>query len=134
MATTKQFKKEDIKAGYAIRFRCGEVRVIMPAGEKGTLIAVNFEGYWDYLSCWDDELKTRKNNLGIPLVNRTPETDIVEVYGYVHGTDRYKLMFCGDNIQHRPLLWKRNEAKKMTVSEINAALGYEVEIVAEKED
>ena len=129
MATVNSFKKEDIKAGYVIRLRNGDCRTIFPVGKEGTLIAMDSTGVWSYLSQWNSDFK---------YTGRIDEFDsecydIISVYGYVHGTHNYHQMFRTVQIDNRPLLWKRTEAKKMTVAEINAALGYEVEIVAEKE-
>lgn len=120
------FTKSDFKPGYVVQFRNKQVRMVLPVGSKETLTLIDEKGNWSYLSYWDDGLNKKKD----PVDPRP--MDIVAVYGFVQGMVNYdkagRLSFEG-----RPLLWKRTEAKKMTVAEINAALGYEVEIVAEKE-
>lgn len=50
----------------------------------------------------------------------------------IYGVTCNKYLLDG-SIEHRDLLWERKEAKKMTVKEICDALGYDVEIVKEKE-
>lgn len=137
MATVNSFKKEDIKAGYVIRLRNGSLRHIAPVGKEGTLIAVDAYSNWGYVSNWDSDFDYARGvfEAGYPRQRSIEQKnmDITEVYGYVSGTANYPLVIAGPHIETRPLLWKRTAVKKMTVAEINAALGYEVEIVAEKE-
>lgn len=130
------FSKEDIKPCFLIKLRNGLFRDVISVGKRATLIALNHSGDWDYLSAWDDGFNYKKGafEAGHPRKHSDyAEKDIVEVYGLVESTEYYCTLNTNYNSTHRPLLWKRTEAKKMTVAEINAALGYEVEIVAEKE-
>ena len=124
--TKTTFTKSDIKPGYVVQLRNDKFRMAIPVGEKGALVLTDETGDWAYLNSWDDNFNKKAD----PIDPRG--LDIVAVYGLVRGTKNYdkagRLMHDG-----RPTLWKRDETKKMTVSEISKALGYEVEIVAEKE-
>lgn len=56
------------------------------------------------------------------------DSEVVAIYG------RAPSKFMLDNsTADRDLLWERKETKKMTVAEICAALGYDVEIVKEEQ-
>lgn len=120
------FTKADFKPGYVVQLRNNQVKMVLPVGSNETLTLIDEKGNWSYLSAWDDKFNRKKD----PVDPR--QMDIMAVYGYVQGMVNYdkagRLAFDG-----RPILWQRTEVKKMTVAEINAALGYEVEIVAEKE-
>ena len=129
----KKFTRDDISFGYAVKLRDGSYRVAC-AVNKGTTILVDIQGSeWDYLSKWD--METFKyhtvDKRGLP-VSESPN-DIMVVYGLVSGTDVYQYtlsigFMC--SLATRPILWKRTEAKKMTVAEIEKALGYDIEIVS----
>ena len=129
----KTFTREDIQAGYVVRLRKGETRIVLPAGRNGTLIAVNRDHEWDYVSHWTSDLRARVyvlDGLSPRLEDSkvVSEYDIVAVYGFVTNPNDY-----GDTTRvskhNRPVLWERVDPKKMTVSEIAEALGYPVEIV-----
>lgn len=53
-------------------------------------------------------------------------SEVVAIYGRT-----YNKLMLDNSTTHRDLLWERKETKKMTVAEICAALGYDVEIVKE---
>lgn len=55
------------------------------------------------------------------------EFDIIKVYKGIKGSIRQIL-----NVEENRLIWERKEKKKMTISEIEKKLGYEIEIVKEK--
>lgn len=123
------FTKCDLRIGYTVKLRNGEFRIVMPVND-GTLILYGGPGKWEYLSSWNTALYYKE----FDLITRTPmfdeKYDIMEVYGFVKGTENYDRV--GDlDACHKPLLWSRVEARKMTVSEISKELGYPVEIVAE---
>lgn len=54
------------------------------------------------------------------------ESQILAIYGRT-----YNCCLLDNSTKDRELLWERKETKKMTVSEICEALGYDVEIVKE---
>ena len=125
-ATPYEFTRNDIKPGYAVKLRNGEVRVAMPVGTQNTLILTNgHKRDWDYLSRW--AMGLTRNWIDSEGTNND-DYDIMEVYGCITGTDNYNR--CGElTTDHRKLLWSRVETKKMTVAEISKELGYPVEIV-----
>ena len=123
------FKKEDIKAGYMVRLRSGEPREAVPVGEKGTLILLNVASGWDYLSAWNSKFDF------VHDPESTSDKDIMEVYGYTKGVANYATIFNDpDTAAPRPLLWRRAEPKKLTISQISDLLGYPVEIVESTND
>lgn len=130
----KVFTRDDIKAGHVLLLRKGETRIVLPAGKKGTLIAVGPTHEWDYISHWTTDLRARVYVLDgdWPKLVKDPdaarENDIVAVYGWVTNPSNYDDV-CRVSKRNRPVLWERVEPKKMTVSEIAEALGYPVEIV-----
>lgn len=141
----KQFTRDDIKAGYVVKLRNGELRMVVPIGSQDALIVTNGRSEkskcsWRYLSNWNDDLTASMYHFAQyihtissfeELKNDTKRFDIMKVFGYVRGTENYHeagLLWE----KNRPLLWERKESKKMTVAEIEKELGYSVEIVAEK--
>ena len=134
MKNNKQkFTRDDLKPGYIIMLRNGTLLSIQMVG-KETLIATAGmdDPNWRYLSNgWDSQLNsTERGGKTFPSIVYDKTKDIVAVYGYVQGTINYSR--CGEiSSCHRPLLWSRYEAKKMTVEEIEKALGYKVEIVSD---
>ncbi len=123
-----KFNIEHIKSGYVVRLRNGELRMLTRVGSAFTKILVGSSGQWDHLSSWSEDLTFRAFHDGRRYFEK--EHDIMEIYGLVEHTGNYaySLDVSTDN---RKLLWKRSIAVRMTVSEINARLGFEVEIVAE---
>ena len=132
MKNNKQtFTRDDLKPGYIIKLRNGIFRTIQMVGRE-TLIATDGISNWEYLSRgWDIDMdSTDRGGKTFPHVTYDKTKDIVAVYGYVQGTEYYA--HCGYlSSDHRPLLWSRQEVKKMTVEEIEKELGYKVEIVSD---
>lgn len=111
----KNFTKADLKVGYVVKHRNGALAMVMP-GRKGNLIVIDMKANYTEVEHFRENLTTAYSPL-----------DIVEVYGYSCYNYTSMLISTSD----RELLWKREEAKKMTVSEIEEALGYKVEVVAD---
>lgn len=134
MKDTKQtFTRDDLKAGYIIELRDGTYRSIQMVGRE-TLIAVAGadDKDWVYLSRgWNAHLDyTDHGTQMFPYPVHDKSKDIVAVYGYTQGSDNYR--YCAMiGPENRPLLWSRGNPKKMTVKEIESALGYKIEIVSE---
>lgn len=130
----KMFQK-DLKPGYVVKLRNGELRMLTEVGRVGSFILVGVNNKWDYVSHWNNDMTATRYLAGNPNIadidKKCAEFDIMEVYGPVNKSEYYGEAGWLD-IEHRPLLWQRNDVKKMTVSEISKALGYEVEIIAEK--
>lgn len=115
----KKFTIKDIKSGYIVKFRNGELMMALRAGHFEKILCGK-EGDWILMSRYSSTFKH-------PILK---DRDIMEVYGLIE-EGYYEDAGCLDT-DHRPLLWKRSEPVKMTVEEINKKLGYEVEIVASK--
>ena len=133
MKNEQKFTRDDLKPGYVIKLRDGTYLSIQMVG-KETLIATAGMGDldWKYLSNgWDERLNSAyRGGKTFPAITYDKTKDIVAVYGYVQGTANYSR--CGEiSSSSRPLLWSRQEAKKMTVEEIENVLGYKVEIVSD---
>ncbi len=115
--------KSDLKVGYVVKFRNEMLGMVMPDESYG-LITVNNNGTWTNLFTMDEDM----------TFAGLPNLEIVEVYGLncLHPTKSLQISTEG-----RDLLWKRKEAKKMTVSEISEivskSLGYDVEVEVVKE-
>lgn len=120
----KNFTKADLKVGYVVKYRNGNLRMVMPY--LGGLVLTSIDGSWLNI---DTELN---NDLtGTRVIFGVDDTfDVMEVYGL----NTYGSYTCHISTDNRELLWKREEkpAKKMTVSEIEKALGYKVEVVADE--
>lgn len=136
MTPNKTFTKDDLQMGYIVRLRNGEFRAVHPAGKTGTFILIGHDK-WDYLNCWDHHLYSIRQRFakGCPVsaetASRAKGMDIVAVYGYVYGTENYLGAGYIDS-DHRPLLWAREEPKKMTLAEVCEKLGYPIELVPEE--
>lgn len=119
--------KEDLKSGFVVKLRNGEHRMIMRAGSFTKILVEPTTGKWEYLSSWNNDLK----NTRIHPASNLPDKrhDIMAVYGLVKDTGFYGRALLATT-DYRKLLWERKEVKKLTVEEISAMLGYEVEIVA----
>ena len=110
-------EKSELKVGYLVRYRNGELRIVMPVEKSYGFVFINEEGSWmgyeDYnksLMCIGDK-----------------EFDIVEVYGF----SKYIPDVLKTNINDRELLWKREGEKEMTISQIEKELGYSIKIIKE---
>ena len=116
----KNFTKDDLKVGYVVRTRVGDLYMVMPVVDGMSLVK-------------------KTGSAGMPLgvynkdmqhdaILKDTSYDITEVYGH----SVFSAFSLDISTEHRLLLWKREEAKKMTVSEIEKILGYKVEVVAEE--
>lgn len=109
----KQFTKDDLKVGYVVKLRNGDVRIYMPCSFFSfSLVSTN----GTITSCYDIDLRNTEDSCW----------DVMEVYGYAKNAGSALMT----SIQNRELLWKREETKKMTVEEIEKELGYKIEIVS----
>lgn len=110
-------KKNDLKVGYVVKNREGNLYMVMEHAKDGLIIIREDEKHWNQLCHFKDDLTN----------HCFAELDIVEVYGF---PDHWKdAMRITDG--NRPLLWKREKAKKMTVEEVEKELGYKIEIVSD---
>lgn len=128
----KNFNRNDILPGQAVKFRNGSFRFVCKVG-KGTLILLNPNNHcWTYLSAWDAvTLRYDGPDYKGQFGNENP-LDIMVVYGLPNKTDDYGYTLSYKHVSDRPVVWQRLTTKKMTVEEIEKVLGYSVEIVSEK--
>lgn len=105
-------KLSDLKNGMVVKFRGGDLLLVVEINE--TKILVN-NYMWTRLSNYSQDMETLYN---------FKDFDIIEVYNGDFGNLHSML-----NLSNKQPIWTRYEKKKMTVSEIEKELGYEIEIV-----
>lgn len=122
----KKFTKDDLKVGYAVRVRSGDLYMFMPTGySERTLVGERgFLGVDKYYNTDLSHVLTSPST-GLAEPSWT-EFDIMEIYGLCDWPAESLRL----DTAHRKLLWKREEARKMTVEEIEKELGYKIEIVS----
>lgn len=108
-------KKSDLKAGYLVRYRNEDLRMVIPVETRHRFAFVGEYGDWMGYEDYDESL----------ICNRCKEFDIVEVYGL----SEYIPSALTTKTDTRKLLWQRNNKKEMTISEIEKELGYTIKIV-----
>lgn len=122
----KQLTMKDIKSGYVVELRNGS-RYIVTRVQQNEFIkafvnktdAIPSEAYDEnlhYINC----VKCTRS--------RFDDRDIVKIWGL---SDEPLLALCVSDVTSRPLLWERPPVKKMTITEIEKALGYSIDIVEE---
>ena len=105
-------KKSELKSGMVVESRNGNRYVLIEIFGELTLVR---DGGWNYIDNYNEDLN-----------NSIHDLDIVNVYdGIRAGFEEIT------NVSGSRLLWSRYEKKKMTVSQIEKQLGYEIEIVRE---
>ena len=109
--------KNNLNTGYIVKLRNNQFMMVMETENNGVILIGENESW--------NQLYNYHNNL-MHSANR--DFDIMEVYGFTEVGCR--ALEISDT--HRELLWKRKEKREMTVSEIEAILGYEVEIISEE--
>ena len=114
--TMTEFTKTDLKVGYLVEDRAGNLKMVMATTRNLELI------YEDRMT------HGLVNMINDDLTSKTEEKfDIMKVWGFSPFA-MYALHFDTNN---RKLLWERKEKKKMTVAENEKELGYEVEIISD---
>ena len=108
-------RKEDLKVNDIVKIRDGTMYMVHAFMDKKVLVTAIG---WNSFDCYANSLLERDR--------RYTDFDIVEVR---RPEKEYQL--CHYNWEDAPIIWKRTLSKKMTLSEISKALGYEVEIVDE---
>lgn len=92
----KQMKKSDLKYGYVVKYRKGQLAMYMPS--KDGDVFVNPGGFM-WVSRYHNDLKA---------VSGCKKYDIVKVYGHASGCPTLDV-----STEYRELLWKRNEAEEI---------------------
>lgn len=118
--------KSELKTGMIVITREGKEYMVFRdfhyQNKKPIDCIVSLTGTWSDLLCFNEDLTCMAN---------IKDLDIMKVKVIYHP----HLMFKNDlNATHYKTIWERPEPKKMTVSEIEAILGYKIEIIAEKEN
>ena len=111
--------KSELKPGYVVRSRNGQLRMVMPLHNSGEYVLVEMETnnpHHGDLKDFDEDLM---NRCGLR------NTDIVEVYGF----SKNKRSVWSFDGRDRNLLWKRPEKKKYTYAQLREILGEEFEVV-----
>ena len=111
---------EDIKSGYVVRLRNGQLFMCMRYNDEyyfKVFFSKEKSCIADVAKCYNGlKSKSHKN------------FDIVEVYGLTNISCR-----CMDvSTDGRKLLYQEEKPKKMTISEIEEKLGYKIEIVSDE--
>ena len=113
----KQFTKEDLKVGYVVRTRVGDLYMVMPVVNGMSLVKETGSAGMP--------LGVYNKDMQHDAVLKDTSYDITEVYGH----SVFSAFSLDISTEHRLLLWKREEPKEMTIEEIEKALGYPVKIV-----
>lgn len=108
--------KSELKPGYVVQFRNGELRMVMPTQKQYVLVAMKSEcPFWSGLDNFDENLVNAYND----------ERTIVKVYG----CSEFTTTIWGFERKHRKLLWERSEKKQYTYAQLREILGEEFEVV-----
>ena len=106
----KKFKKNQLKAGYVVKLNNEDYAVIWPYKDGMELITAGDNTY--SLNKYDDNL----------LFNGEPSNPLT-----------IQIVFGLRNNSDRDVLFRRNSKKKLSKEDIEKLLGYEIDIVKEKQ-
>ena len=107
------FTKSDLKHGMWVKYRNGEIRFVTYAYGTDELIFTSANSHHSPEFYHDDLID----------IDGDTDLDIVEVF-------KPELRRRPINPDNLISIWRREEPRKMTVAEVEAALGYPVEIVS----
>lgn len=113
------FSKRDLKSGYLVEYRNGELRLVAETGDGGFVLLSGECEIYNSSRGYNDDLRYGCAEL---------PNDIMRVYGLPKRAENGSVL----STSGRELIWQREEkpaAKKMTVADVCKALGYDVEIV-----
>ena len=100
----KNFTKADLKVGYVVKYRNGNLRMVMPYA--GGLAFTTIDGLWLNIGTeLNDDLTEKKG-----IFEGDGILDVMEVYGL----NTYGSRTCDISTDDRELLWKREEPPKKT--------------------
>ena len=123
-------KLKDLKTGMRIILRNGDELIVL----KEVVTPCIDEGVVDmYISTKTGWLLSTSYNDDLTMKNReNKEFDIMQVYAENYGEYVSARVLKDDAIENMDKIWDRKEEKrKMTVSQICEKLGYDIEIVKE---
>lgn len=98
-------KKSDLKPGYVVKYRNGDLRIIAET-EKEMIIKNTESDLWNSLKFYNDDLTHTSKDEDYRMF------DIVEVYGF--GNTQYA---CEATTKSRTRLWKRKDEEELSISE-----------------
>lgn len=126
------FSLDDIKSGYVVELRSGRKFLVTRAGSFTKILADPRTGEWTYLSSQFKKDLTRRTDIkaSVHEIKLGKKDDIENVYGLVQGTKSYPEVFSTATCC-RKLIWSRIPPVRMTQEEIEAELGYRIEIVGD---
>lgn len=124
-------KKSDLRTGMIVTLRNGNEYVFfknfittsdysMRTSADGVFV-YGQKKMWMMVSDYNNELLMKERG--------SSQFDVMKVEMVGHP---YSFMDPTYEKNYRKLVWERQEAKKMTVAEIEAILGYKIEVVSEK--
>lgn len=117
--------KFNLRTGHVVTLRNGETYMVFRncMYHNGKDVLVNKHNSWFRLSDFKDDLTFDDNTA---YSNYTRDWDIMKVETTLHP---YALV---EDYGKGKVIWERQEAKRMTVSEIEKILGFKIEVVSEK--
>lgn len=117
--------KFSLKTGHIVTLRNGKTYMVFRncMYHDGKDVLVDKNNGWFNLDNFNEDMTFNERNL---LIDNPKKWDIMKVAKTAHPFDLVREY--GNVI----VIWERQEAKKITVSEIEKILGYKVEIIAEK--
>ena len=113
--------KSELKPGYVVRYRCGDLRMVMQLDGYDKYVLIEMESK---CPCFGN-LQNFNADLTSKYGNGNDNVDIVEVYGFSKSKNS---AFKFDE-HDRELLWKRKEKKQYTYAQLREILGEEFEVV-----
>jgi hypothetical protein len=99
----KKFTKDDLKVGYVVKFRRGDLRMVMPSA-SGHLLVAGVDGSNGDIPHYNDDLI---HSYGAEHPSMFKQLDIMEVYGL----SRWDFKALEISTEGRELLWKREPEK-----------------------
>ena len=115
----KEFSNGDLKAGMLVELKNGIIGILIPLDDGLEVYDANFEAEAEARLLSNDIFDTTEISYSI-----------VKVYSLSNSTNSSRLF----DTHTRQLLWEYEESKReMTIEEIEAELGYKINIVGNKE-
>lgn len=123
----KEMKLQDLKPNMVVEYKTGERRLLLSINNKLYLIGSSVYCSDELIDCYDDDMKC----IGTHGLYPNSDKDIVKVYT-IKEPGAFQSLISVSNSKLN-LIWEREEPKEMTITELEAILGYSIKIVKEKE-
>lgn len=116
--------KSMLKTGMIVVLRNGDEYIVLKDFyDLDDVIAC--KNGWSFMSDYDND---------ICMKNKLSHLDIVEIKKPISGGASIRFWLANGDDSLFKTIWKREEPKEMTVSEIEKELGYKIKVVADKEE